>query len=183
MAGILWRSTVVLHRYLGIAIGLLMVMWFISGLVMMYVPFPRVADTERMRFQPPISWQACCQYGTLSDRTQVTRAQVENHLGVPAVRLRAIGQMDSLFDLSQGATVPIDPDAARKVAQETAAHIIEGRAAITDYEQIPVDQFSLGRGQRDRPMHRFKFDDAEKTTIYVSGTAGQVVMWTTATQR
>ena len=35
MGGILWRTAVILHRYLGIAIGLLMVMWFVSGIVMM----------------------------------------------------------------------------------------------------------------------------------------------------
>jgi hypothetical protein len=133
MANILWRTTVVLHRYLGIAIGLLMVMWFISGLVMMYVPFTRVADIERMRFQPPISWQSCCQYGTLSNQMEVTRLQVENHLGVPSLRLRVVGQLDSLFDLFQGKTIPIDPDTARKAVLEAAAQIIQGPAAITDY--------------------------------------------------
>jgi hypothetical protein len=40
MDGILWRTTVILHRYLGIAVGLLMLSWFVSGIVMMYVAFP-----------------------------------------------------------------------------------------------------------------------------------------------
>ena len=183
MTSILWRSTVVVHRYLGIAIGLLMVMWFVSGIVMIYVPYPRVADTERLRFQSPISWQSCCRYGMLSDQAQITRGQVENHLGVPALRLRVPGQPDWLFDLAQGARVPIDADTARKVVLEAAPNIIGRPAAIVGYEQVPVDQFTLGRAPRDRPLHRFKFDDPDRTTIYVSGTAGQVVMWTTATQR
>src|SRR5205085_3781868 len=106
----LWRATVITHRYLGVAIGLLMVMWFVSGIVMMYVPFPQVKETERLRFLPPISWQACCQCGTLSDQTQVLRVQVESHLGAPALRLRALGQLDSLYDLAHGARVPIDAD-------------------------------------------------------------------------
>src|SRR6185369_10196688 len=33
MAGIVWRASVVLHRYLGIAIGLLMLSWFLSGII------------------------------------------------------------------------------------------------------------------------------------------------------
>jgi hypothetical protein len=37
MAGFLWRTLVILHRYLGIAVGLLMLIWFLSGIVMMYV--------------------------------------------------------------------------------------------------------------------------------------------------
>jgi uncharacterized iron-regulated membrane protein len=183
MAGILWRTAVILHRYLGIAIGLLMAMWFVSGIVMMYVPFPRVADTERLRFQPPISWQLCCRYGALSDEAQVIRAQVENHFGVPAMRLRMLGQLDSLFDLAQGARVSIDADVAREVVSEAAPNVIGRQASIIAYDQVPLDQFTLGRAQRDRPLHRFKFDDPEETIIYVSGTAGQVVMWTTVSQR
>src|SRR4051812_41715398 len=163
MADILWRATVILHRYLGIAIGLLMVMWFVSGIVMIYVPFTRVADTERLRFQPPISWQLCCQYGGLSDQAQITRAQVEDHLGVPALRLRIPGQQDSLFDLAHGARLPIGADVARKVVSEAAPGIMGRPASIIAYEQVPYDQFTLGRGQRDRPLHRFGFDDPEKT--------------------
>jgi hypothetical protein len=183
MTNILWRATVFTHRYLGIAVGLLMVMWFLSGIVMMYVPFPRLADAERVRFQPPISWQSCCQYGTLADEAQITRVQVEDHLGVPALRLRAPGQPDSLYDLAHGARVPIDADTARKVVLEAAPNVIGRPANVIAYERVPLDQFTLGRAQRDRPLHRFEFDDPNKTIIYVSGTAGQVVMWTTVTQR
>jgi hypothetical protein len=37
---LVWQALVVLHRYLGVAVGLLMVMWFVSGIVMMYVGLP-----------------------------------------------------------------------------------------------------------------------------------------------
>jgi hypothetical protein len=40
MASGLWRALVIAHRYLGIAVGVLMLMWFASGMVMMYVGFP-----------------------------------------------------------------------------------------------------------------------------------------------
>src|SRR5439155_21877252 len=116
-------------------------------------------------------------------QAQVIRAQVENHLGAPAMRLRALGQLDSLVDLAAGARVPIDADTARKVVLEAAPKVIGRPAAIIAYEQVLLDQFTIGRAPRDRPFHRFEFDDPEKTTIYVSGTAGQVVMWTTQTQR
>jgi hypothetical protein len=46
---LIWQTLVVLHRYLGVAVGLLMVMWFLSGIVMMYVGLPRVTDEERGR--------------------------------------------------------------------------------------------------------------------------------------
>jgi uncharacterized iron-regulated membrane protein len=183
MAHGIWRAMVILHRYLGIAIGLLMVMWFISGIVMMYVPYSRVQEAERLHMQPAIQWQSCCNYGSLTDDAQVVRAQVESHLGMPALRLRRLGERDVLFDLAHGERIPIDEGVARKVALETAPTVIGRAASITSYEQLPFDQFTLGRAPRDRPFHRFTFDDPDRTTIYVSGTAGQVVAWITAGQR
>ncbi len=35
-----------LHRWLGIVTCVLSVMWFLSGLVMLYVPFPSWSDDE-----------------------------------------------------------------------------------------------------------------------------------------
>jgi hypothetical protein len=55
-----WRILVVAHRYLGIALGLLMLTWFASGIVMMYVGFPQPAGSERLRGLPAIAWADCC---------------------------------------------------------------------------------------------------------------------------
>jgi hypothetical protein len=41
----LWRTLIVTHRYFGIAVGLLMATWFVSGIVMMYVGFPQSAGS------------------------------------------------------------------------------------------------------------------------------------------
>ena len=38
-----------LHRYLGIAVGALMAMWCISGVIMMYVAYPSLDDGTRLR--------------------------------------------------------------------------------------------------------------------------------------
>ena len=87
---VIWRAMVVLHRYLGVAVGLLMVMWFASGIVMMYVGFPRVTEAERARTLEPIAWQGCCHFPQrlAPDDAQVLGTQVENIAGVPVMRLR-----------------------------------------------------------------------------------------------
>ena len=55
LAGNLWRIIVIAHRYAGIAIGLLMVMWFVSGIVSQ-VPNERgIAMTPSSRRKAPIS--------------------------------------------------------------------------------------------------------------------------------
>lgn len=185
MASSLWRVLVVTHRYLGVAVGLLMLMWFASGIIMMYVPFPSLSEGERLRIQAPIPWQSCCRFGDglIADDQRIARAQIESHLGIAALRLRRLGQMDSLFDLARGERVEIDTDTERKIARDAGARIIGRQAAILAEAQITVDQWTVGRAFRDRPLFRFEFDDPARTTVYVSGTAGQIVVWTTAAQR
>src|SRR6266550_4617110 len=104
MANGLWRALVILHRYLGMAV------WFVSGIVMMYVGFPRLTETERVSTLAPIPWQACCRFGEglPSDDQTIVRAQLESHLGEPALRLRRVGARDGLLDLGRGASVAID---------------------------------------------------------------------------
>jgi hypothetical protein len=77
LRNVIWQSMVVLHRYLGVAVGLLMVMWFVSGIVMMYVGLPDVTEDERARTLEPIAWQDCCRFpqGLAADDAQVCAAK------------------------------------------------------------------------------------------------------------
>ena len=45
------------HRWVGIVTCLLFAMWFISGVVMMYVAFPGLSDKERLAALPDIQWK------------------------------------------------------------------------------------------------------------------------------
>jgi PepSY-associated TM region len=180
----LWRTLVITHRYLGVAVGLLMAVWFASGIVLMYVGFPRVTEDARMRALTPIAWAACCRFGDApaGDET-IPLAQVENLAGMPALRLQRPGRRDSALDLAQGAPMPIDAERALAVALDAAPRIIGRPAKPVDSELAQADQWTVGRLVRDRPLYRFAFDDPERTNIYVSSMAGQVVHWTTATER
>ena len=182
---IVWRALIVTHRYCGIAIGLLMVMWFISGIVMMYVPYPRVAEDERVRTLMPVSWEACCHFGQdlLADEDRVLRAEVENLAGDPIVRLRRIGKRDTALDLAHGAFIRIDDDKARAIVIDAAPRIMGEAANPISVQKVELDQWTIGRLFRDRPLFRFAFDDPRTTNIYVSGTTGRVAHWTTARQR
>ena len=48
------RTLAFLHRWLGIVLCLFFAMWFLTGMVMIYVPFPSVPNTERLRYLDPI---------------------------------------------------------------------------------------------------------------------------------
>src|SRR5688500_4473377 len=50
-----WRKLLIYsHRWLGIAIGLMFVVWFISGLILMYYGMPHLTAGERLMRMSPL---------------------------------------------------------------------------------------------------------------------------------
>ena len=52
------RWLILLHRWLGVAFCLLFATWFASGVVMIYVPYPRLTETERVGGLLPLNAEA-----------------------------------------------------------------------------------------------------------------------------
>ena len=48
------RALTLVHRWLGIPLCLLFAMWFASGIVMHFVPFPTLTEAERLDGLAPI---------------------------------------------------------------------------------------------------------------------------------
>jgi uncharacterized iron-regulated membrane protein len=185
MAKLLWHSLVVLHRYLGIAVGVMMLVWFASGIVMMYVEFPRQTEPERVRALAPIPWDKCCRVaaGLIPDDAQIYRIQVEAILGTPVMRLRRPPRPDRVVDLMEGVGVlRFTPEDASAIAGDAMARI-QPKPGIVAAELIDTDQWTISGYNANRPLHRLMFDDPDHTTLYVSSTNGEIVLRTTATQR
>jgi uncharacterized iron-regulated membrane protein len=186
MAGFLWRTSVILHRYLGIAVGLLMLIWFLSGIVMMYVGFPQPLGAERLLSLPTINWQACCHVadGTLSDGQPMARAEIEMLRGVPVLRLPRPPVPDQTINLADSSGVStLEVGEAQEVALAAMIRPNGKAPPLTAAEEIWRDQWILYRFDREQPVYRFTFADAEGTVLYVSGQSGKVLLRTTASQR
>ena len=54
------RFLFLLHRYLGIALGLLISLWCLSGFVMMYVQFPDLSREEQLLGLNDLDLTTCC---------------------------------------------------------------------------------------------------------------------------
>src|SRR3546814_18254959 len=54
------RLTYLVHRWTGVAGCLLMVLWFISGVVMLYVGYPKFTHWERLGVLPVLDATQCC---------------------------------------------------------------------------------------------------------------------------
>ena len=79
------RMTFLVHRWLGIAIALLMVLWTLSGFVMMYVSYPETSAAERAAGLDPLDLSACCANAGVPSAA-VEAASVEMVRGEPLLR-------------------------------------------------------------------------------------------------
>ena len=77
---------VFLHRWVGIILGIVMLMWCLSGVVMIYVAYPSLAEDRRLAALPPLV-SAPVPAPALADADPVERFEVEMQGGRPVVRV------------------------------------------------------------------------------------------------
>ena len=170
---------VLLHRYLGMAVGALMLMWCLSGVVMMYVSYPELDANLRLKNLERFSWDGCCKIPDAlpGDFGRNEGSQIEMLAGRPVLRSNL-----HLIDLMTGGAID-------HVSEEQAATVAAGFAngtpnaplsvSLIDYDQWTVS----GEFNSDRPLYRFALGDKLQTEVYVSSTTGRAVQMTTGAER
>jgi len=181
------RALILIHRYLGIVIGLVMAMWCASGFVMMYVGFPGLDSELRLRTLQPITWQGCCAYekiGAALGVDVVDDFNVEMAAGRPLLRVFMSQGWRQSFDLISGERVASITDKAALTIARRHASSISSTQEPQYQALLERDQWTVqGQLNRDRPLHHIALGDEYGTELYVSSTSGQVVQHTTAKQR
>jgi hypothetical protein len=175
------RLLVLVHRWLGSAFCLPVAMWFATGIVMHFVPFPKPAgapvapaaiDLARVKHGPGEAVAASGVPGITRVRL-IERSDGPIYLIFGASGPRAF-RADNLLDGSirtEQAALAIGTDYARRHAGLTRATVIE---------VVRYDQWTLSAEYaRHRPLYRIALEDAAGTERYVSSTTGEVVLTTT----
>src|SRR3954469_8132131 len=182
------RAIVLLHRWLGIAFCLLFAMWFATGIVMHFVPFPALTEAERFAGLVPLA----------STETRLAVADAVAASGIAdATRVRLIQRSDGpVYVVSgpsrAGAVRASDGVGASVASSEVALAIARdharsrgldaARAAIV--ARSDYDQWSVPNGfDRHRPLFRVALGDAGVTEVYVSSLTGEIVLDTTRRER
>jgi len=169
---------VVAHRYLGVALGALMLLWCLSGMVMLFVAYPSVSQDERLARLPRIDWSHCCVIdGAAPAGARVRSAAIEQLAGTPVLRLRLADQPARLVDLSNGHVLT-------GVGRTEARAVAEAWGRPTAVVPLIRDQWTVGgEFNRGRPFWRVRLGDPRATDIYVSRRTGEVVQRTTRAAR
>ncbi len=176
------------HRWLGILFCLLFAMWFASGIVMHFVPFPTLDEAEPIQGLAPV------------DPSRVLRSPAEAVTAgaIPGVtRLRLFERVDGpvyvLAGASELAALRADDLSSARVRSEHLAVAIGAdharRRALdatqaTFAELAAYDQWTVPNAlDRHRPLYRITLNDPSGTELYVSSTTGEVVRDTTRRER
>ncbi|MCP5356803.1 MAG: PepSY domain-containing protein [Pseudomonadales bacterium] len=182
------RLLFLLHRYLGIAVGFVLLLWCLSGFVMLYMPFPEMDARSSAIVAPPLNLGECCAFPDnpglsavpftfarmemLDDRTPVLRAGLPQAAALK-IDLRKGREFDDLAAL--GSDVDIAGDFSRR--------LLDG-ALVSGPERIQQDQWTITEEYRPhRPLWKYTAADEAGTQWYVSGRTGEVVLVTTRRER
>ena len=169
------RIILLVHRYLGVAIGLVMTLWCLSGFVMMYRGYPQVTAMQRLQALRPLDLagaRAAPDLGT----APIEGFRIEMLAGRPVLRLASGGPR--ILDLRTGGSVPATGSAdAAATATEFAGS--QGVAtAETATQLIDEDQWTVEGASRRGPVYRVAFAGPTGTVVYVAERTGAVVQAT-----
>jgi uncharacterized iron-regulated membrane protein len=178
--GIRWL--VLFHRWLGIVFGLLFAMWFLTGAVLHFVPYPALPEAERLARSPRVDLsrvaiEAAAATRRLPDASGVRLVEV---LGRPTYIVERPNAPVTAVGADTG--LPLSMLSQREAVAVASA--FQGTAAASVDGPLHYDQWIVAQ-QFDsfRPFYRVKFDDRKATILYVSARSGEVLQRTTFKER
>jgi hypothetical protein len=176
------RWIIFLHRYLGIPMSVVFVIWFVSGIFMIYAgDMPLLTEAARLKGLGPIAFnaielspgEAALRAGIEGNVTEVALSQL---LGRPAYRIgRTFGQSATVFADSGEI---FDRADASDALSAVAAFVGQPADAVRFVATIrEADQWTLTEA-RHLPLERFDVDDGRGTRVYFSLDDGDVKLVT-----
>ncbi|SPP63981.1 hypothetical protein [Nitrospira lenta] len=174
-----------IHRVLGVGIGLLVMLWFGSGAVLLFVPYPSLTEAERFQWLEPLQLEYCCVplesvWSQVGPSQGVERVRLLMAAGRPVYVIYFLdGTLTSLWaDRGEPMSGVAYSDALR-IAQQGVPREDEIAAEALQDDQWTVQQ----RFDPYRPLWKVPLHDADGREVYVSSKTGEVVMETTVFER
>lgn len=171
------RTLVYTHRWLGIGLGVVFVLWFASGIVMIYARMPVLDPAERLAALSPIDF-AAVRVSPAAVGGGASQFSLTTFAGRPVYRMVTDGVRQTVFADTGEVLAPL----TREEAILAAIPFVDGATIRYDARLEDADQWTFSvRGRM--PLHRLTVDDGEGTRLYVAENGGEVVMKTTASGR
>jgi len=173
-----------IHRWMGVGCCALFVMWFASGIVLMYCDYPLVHDEERLARAPildasriqlsPEQAFAKLEASETPDRVRITMLDAR-----PVYRF-GFGSDQAIVYADNGEVMgAVSRDSGLRIA---AAWTGQAQSSAQASQSSQVDQWTVYPGiWRGQPLWKYSWANGEE--VYVSQETGEVVQYTTRSAR
>jgi len=178
------RSLIVVHRWLGVTLCVVFLLWFPSGIGMMYWTFPGVSQADRLERSPALAPAAVKlspseAFAKAGGEGQPGQIRLNTFDGRPVYRFGGRGGQQVVY----ADTGEEQLDAPRELVHRVAAAWTGQPVSAAAVEEITeVDQWTVQSRLGDlRPLWKYSWPNGEQ--VYVSGNSGEVVQYTTTGSR
>jgi PepSY-associated TM region len=178
------RSAIFVHRWLGVALCLVFLLWFPSGIGMMYWDFPSVSADDRLERGPALN-AADIRLSPLDAYATLEQSETPRHVclntfdGRPVYRF-GTGRGETLVYADTGAR---QVDVSQELMQRVASAWTRQPASTATSETMDeADQWTVqGSFRSVRPLRKYSWPTGEQ--VYVSQVSGDIVQYTTTASR
>jgi hypothetical protein len=161
---------------MGVTLCLLFLLWFASGIVMMYWDYPGVTAADRLQHLPALDASRIRlslpeAYERLELKRPANQAFLTTFDGRPAYRFRIGRELKLVFADDGAVSQEYPPELALRVAAQWSGQPPSAArmAVLTEEDQWTVS----GAFRALRPLYKFTWPNADE--VYVSQQTGQVV--------
>lgn len=180
---LLKKALIFVHRWVGVALGLLFLLWFASGIGMMYWDYPSVTVGDRLRHEPPLDAGKIKllpqeAYAQLQINHEADGVRLNSFDGRPAYRFR-FGRRESIVYADTGeAQTDCSPEMSGRIASAWAGERGIGIVEILKDQ----DQWTVSGEFKDLlPLRKYSWPDGREA--YISIASCQVEQFTTSASR
>ena len=188
------RYLFLFHRWFGIAMCLLIALWFSTGIIMMYVEYPELTEDERLEMLPALPLQqvrfdagdAAATLG--AERQSFSSIRLSTVLGRPAYQFVGDdGNISTVF-ADDGSVLHELTFAQAEIAVEASGFVSHQPASSDEgpgyLAELEMDQWTVSSVlDPHRPLHKVALNDEAGTVVYVSDVSGQIVRDTSRVER
>ncbi len=170
-----------IHRITGCIIALFFLMWFVSGLVFIYHPYPRLSD--RLLYEKEESLPSSLpDIQTIEKKAGGSIRNLKIHQ-FQQQTLVTVTTNDSTFSFCCNDSLSVVKPVNFASIKEIAKRWIDAPVLKVDTLHERAQWVLYSSYERVLPIYKFYFDDADKHELFISGKTGEVQQLTNKSQR
>ena len=172
-----------IHSVTGTVIAVFFLMWFFTGLVLIYHPYPRLTDKQANHYREDI------QADSLHDISYYTEHLVADTIKSIKLNQRISQSLfkietgDSTYNLCAADTTKKKKKVKFANVEAIAAKWVKAKPAKVDTLHEREQWILYERYEKAMPIYKFTYNDAEHHELFISGKTAEPQQFTTRTQR